>query len=102
MVADCHPDTSDSLRNFTPVVREVSPQDFLPILGAPRPKITNRSFRPACDQNLDSVLLWFDYGSNFLNFDLETLQTFTPRVPKVSLQDFLTILGVPRPKIDKI
>ncbi len=50
LVAECHPGTSDSLLNFTPVVREVSPQGFLPILGAPRPKITNRPFWPACDQ----------------------------------------------------
>ncbi len=28
--AECHPGTSDSLRNFTPVVRKVSPQNFLP------------------------------------------------------------------------
>ncbi len=38
----------------------------------------------------------------FSNFDLKRLQTFTPMVPKVSLQDFLPILGAPRPKIDKI
>ncbi len=50
LVAECHHGTSDSLRNFTPVVRKVSPQDFLSVLGAPRPKITNRSFWPSCDQ----------------------------------------------------
>ncbi len=54
--AECYPCTlvaaclSDSLRNFTPVLRRVSPQDFLPILGAPQRKITNRSFWPACNQ----------------------------------------------------
>ncbi len=50
LVAECLPGTSDSLWNFTPLVRKVSPQDFLPILGAPRPKISNRFFWPACDQ----------------------------------------------------
>ncbi len=44
LVAEFHPATSDSLRNFTSVVRKVSPQDFLPVLGTSRPKITNRSF----------------------------------------------------------
>ncbi len=53
----------------------------------------------ACDQNLGSVVLRYDHGSNFWNFDLERLRTFTPVVPKVSLQDFLPILGAPRPKI---
>ncbi len=48
--AECHPCTSDSLRNFAPVVGKVSPQDFLSILGAPQSKITNRSFRLSCDQ----------------------------------------------------
>ncbi len=50
LVAECHPGTSFSLRNFTPVVRKVSLQDFLLVLGAPRAKITNWSFWPACDQ----------------------------------------------------
>ncbi len=107
LVAECHPGTSDSLWNFTPVVRKVSPQDFLPVLGALRPKITNLSdrcatkwcFWSACDQNLGSVILWCYCGSNFRNFDLERLRTFTPMVPKVSLQNFLLILGAPRPKI---
>ncbi len=43
------PEESISLRTFTPIV---SFQDFLPILGAPRPKITNWSFWPACDQTV--------------------------------------------------
>ncbi len=50
-------------------------------------------------QNLGSVLLRCDNGSNFQNFDLERLQTFTPMVPKVSLQDFGLILGASWPKI---
>ncbi len=36
------------------------------------------------------------------NFDLERLRTFTPSVPKVSLQDFLPISSAPRPKIGNI
>ncbi len=87
------PAESISLRTFTPI------HDFLPVLGVPWPKITNRSFWPACDQKLGSVLLWCDRLSNFRNFDLERLLTFAPMVPKVSFQDFLPILGAPRPKI---
>ncbi len=75
------PGESISLRNFTPVVPKVSVQDFLSILGAPLPKITNRSvwplcdqmvprcFWPACDQNLGSLLLMCENGSNFWNFN---------------------------------
>ncbi len=55
-------------------------------------------FWPACDQNLGSVLLRCDHGSNLQNSDLERLRTFTPMVPKVSLQDFLPISGTPWPK----
>ncbi len=99
------PGKSISLRIFTLMV---SLQDFLPILGGPRPKITNRSswchatkwwFWPACDQNLDSVLLKCDHGSNSQYFDMERLRTFTPMVPKVSLHDSLPILDAPWPKI---
>ncbi len=50
LVAECHPGTSDSLRNFTSMVPKVSLQDFLPILGVARPKIMNRSFWLSCDQ----------------------------------------------------
>ncbi len=90
------PGESSSLRNFTLAVRKVSSQDFLPVLGNPWPKITNRSFWPACHQNLRSFLLRCDHGSNFQNFDLERIR---PMVLKVSFQDFLLILGGPRPKI---
>ncbi len=44
LVAEYRTGTSFSLRNLMPVVREVSPQDFLPVMGAPWPKITNRVF----------------------------------------------------------
>ncbi len=44
------PEEINSVRNLTPMVPKVSLQDFLPILGAPRPKITNRSFWPLCYQ----------------------------------------------------
>ncbi len=50
LIVECHPGTLDSLWNFTPVVRKVFHQDFLPILGTLQPKITNRSFWPSCDQ----------------------------------------------------
>ncbi len=60
---------------------------------------TKWCFWPACYQNLGSVLLWCNHGSNFRNLDLERLRTFMPMVPKFSLQDFLPILGGPRLKI---
>ncbi len=44
------PGESISLQNFTSVVTKVSLQNFLPILATPRPKITNWSFWPSCDQ----------------------------------------------------
>ncbi len=50
LVAEYHTGTSDSVQNFKPVVRKVSPQHFLPILGAPQPKITNPFFLTSCDQ----------------------------------------------------
>ncbi len=88
------------------MVPKVSLQVFLSILGAQRPKITSRSFWPACGQMVLLTGMWlkpgfspFDHGSNFQNFDLESLRTFTPMVPKVSLLDFLPILGTPWPKI---
>ncbi len=40
-----------------------------------------------------------DHGSNFQNFDLEGLRTFTPMISKVSLHDVLLILAASRPKI---
>ncbi len=98
-----------SARNFTSVVRIMFlPRIFYSFWTPPGRKLriglfdqraTKWRFRPACNQNLDSVLLRCDYGSNFRNFDLYRLWTFTPMVPKVSLQDFLLILGAPRPKI---
>ncbi len=84
------------------------PRDFLPILDAPQPKIMNRSYNcratkwcfwPVCDQNLGSVFLRCDHESNFWNFDLERLWSFTPMAPKVSFQDFLPLFGGPRPEI---
>ncbi len=44
------PGESISLRNFTPVVCKVSPQDFFSVLVASRPKIPVRSFWPWCYQ----------------------------------------------------
>ncbi len=67
LVAECHPGTSDSLRKFTPVVRKVSSQDFLSILGASQPKITNRSFWPSCDQTV--LLTGVRPKSTFALFD---------------------------------
>ncbi len=52
-------------------------------------RVTKWCFWPACDQNLDPVLLRCDRGSNSQNFDLERLQTFTPIVLKVSLHNLL-------------
>ncbi len=49
-VAECHSGASDSLRNFTLMVPNVSLQDFLPLFAASRPEMTNRSFWPSCDQ----------------------------------------------------
>ncbi len=40
-------------------------------------------------------VLRFDHGSDFQNFGLEILRTFTPIVPKISLHDLLPILAIP-------
>ncbi len=56
---------------------------------------TKWCFWPAHDQNLRSVILRCDHESNFWNFDLERLRTFTPMVPKVSPQDFVPLFGAP-------
>ncbi len=50
-------------------------------------------------QNLRSILLRCDHGSNFQNFDQEGLQTFTPMALKVSLMNFLPNLDVYRQKL---
>ncbi len=60
---------------------------------------TNWCFWLACDQNLISVLLRCDHGSNSQIFDLERLRTFTSMVPKVSLQDCLSLFGAPQLEI---
>ncbi len=44
------PGESILLRNFAPVAREVSPQEFLPVLPTLSPKISIWYFRPRCDQ----------------------------------------------------
>ncbi len=74
LVSECHPGTSDSLRNFTPVVHKVSSQDFLRILGNPQPKITNRffdrratktwvrSFWGATMGQIFEILTWRNFG----------------------------------------
>ncbi len=38
-------------------------------------------------------LLRCDHGSNFQNFDLKRLRTFTPTIPKVSFHNLLPILA---------
>ncbi len=89
----------------------VSLQDFYSIWAPHGRKLRNGLFDrnatkwyfwPACDQNLDSVLLRSNHGSNSQNFDRERLRTLTPMVPKVSLHDLLPILAAPRPKIISI
>ncbi len=93
------------------MVPKVSLQDFLPISGAPQPKITNRSFWPSCDQ---MVLLtavrtkpgfspfemrpWVKF-SKFWPGESISLRNFTPVVRKVSHQDFLPVLASQRLKI---
>ncbi len=108
LVAECLPGTSDSLWNFTLVVRKVSPQDFLLILGTPIQKLriglfdhraTKWCFWPTCDQNLGSVILRCDCESNFRNLDLERLRTFMPMARKVSLKGSLPLFGAPQPEI---
>ncbi len=117
-LAECHPGTSHqmgqnrkfwlgesiSLRTFTPVV---SLRTFYPFwaqhgrklrIGLFDRRATNWCFCPACDQNQGLVLLRCDRGSNSQNFDLKRLLTFTSMVPKVSLEDFVPILGAPWPK----
>ncbi len=77
-------------------------------LCSPRLKITDRSFWPACKQMVlltglrpkpgfdpFEVRPWVKF-SKFLPGEI---WTFTPMVPKFFLQDFLPILGAPRPKI---
>ncbi len=101
--AECHPGTSDSLRNFTAMVHKVSPKDFLPVLGAPRPKITLRSFWSACDQTRSWDRSWSATRlvkfPNFYAGESISHRNFTPVNPKVSLQDFLLILAALPTKI---
>ncbi len=94
--AECHPCILVAERHTG---TSVSLQDFLPILGAPRPKITNRSFWQSCDQNLGSALLRCDHGSSSQNFDLEGLSDLYANGPKVSFHDLLPTLAAPRLKI---
>ncbi len=58
LVAGCHLGTSDSLQNCTPVMRKVSPQDFLPVFGATNRKITNQSFWTACEEMVLLIGVW--------------------------------------------
>ncbi len=84
------------------------PLEFFTDFGRPTAENYNRSFWPkwcfwpACNQNLGSVLLRCDHRSNSQNFDLERLRTFAPMISKVTLQDFLPILGTLRPNFGKI
>ncbi len=59
--------------------------------------LTNAQPNSAFDWRATRTYVWSfsrcEHGSNFQNFDLERLWTFTPMVPKVSLQYFLPILG---------
>ncbi len=98
LVAECHPGTSDSLRNFTPVEGRVSPQDFLLVLGASRPKITNLYFWPSCDQNLGSVFLWCDYGSNFRKFRPGEISGLHANGPESFPSGIFTYFGRPTTK----
>ncbi len=82
----------ERLCTFTLMVPKVSLQDFLPILAALLPKITNRSFWPVCDQNVGSELLRCDQIGQISKF-------FTWTIFYVSLQDFLPILAALWPKI---
>ncbi len=52
LVAECHPALRIRFGTVCPYTRvcKVSPRDFLPVLGVPQLKITNRSFWPSCDQ----------------------------------------------------
>ncbi len=76
------------LRNFAPVVSNVSLQDFLLILTTLRPKIPIRYFRLACDQIGKIRKFWS--GKCIL------LRNFAPVVRIVSLQDFLPVLAALR------
>ncbi len=98
----------ERLRTFTPMVPKVFLQDFYAFwashcrklqIGLFNQRAIKWCFGSACDKNLGSVLLKYDNESNFQNFDLERFRTFTPMVPRVSLQDFLSILGAPWLKI---
>ncbi len=108
LVAECHHGTSDAPRNFMPVVRKVSRQEFLPILGAPQLKITNRVFltvvRPngAFDRRATKACFWSFWGATMSQiFEILTCRdsTFMPMVPKGALQDFLPLFGAPWPEI---
>ncbi len=100
LVAECHSGTSDSLRNFTPVVRQVFLQDFLPVLGARTAENYESVFltgmRPdgAFDRRATKTWVRSFWGATmsqiFKNFYQERFRTFTPIVPKVFFQDFFT------------
>ncbi len=94
------PGTLDSFPNLTPVVRKISPQNFLPVLVSLRPKVPIRTFWPTCDQNLRSRgVTRFVKFLNFFPGENIRYRNFTTVNPKVSLQDFLLILAVLPTKI---
>ncbi len=68
------------LRNFMPVVRKVSPQDFLLVLTAPLPKIVIPLCWQWCEQMGQIRKFWF--GKSIL------LRNFTPVVSKIPLRIF--------------
>ncbi len=60
-------------------------------------RATKCCFSPACDQNLGSVLLRCDHGSNFRNFDLETSYLYA-NGPDSFSPGFFTDFGRPTAK----
>ncbi len=100
--AECLPGTSDQigkiqkfspgesifLRNFAPVVRKVSLQDFLPVLATLRSKIPTRYFRPQKGKNRGKKLHapWVQSPG----VALDTLQSATPvrRTREVKFEHF--------------
>ncbi len=88
------------------MVPKVSLQDFLPILDAPRPKITNWSFWPSCEVLLTSVWPKSGFGPfevslriKFLKFWPGETSNLYGNGPKSFPKGFLPILAAPLLKI---
>ncbi len=102
------PGESISLQTFTPVMRKVSPKDFLTILGSSQPKITNQSFWPSYDQMvlLTGVRPKPGFGHfevrpwvKFSKFWLREISDLYANGPESFPPKFLTLFGAPRPEI---